>query len=132
VILVDTSVWVEFDRATGSALDRRLTELITGGGPVAVTEPVLMEILAGARTERHQRRLERLLTSFRWLRFDPAADFAGAATLYRSCRVVGITPRGLVDCMIATVALRSGAPLLALDQDFEQIATVVPLRLEPT
>jgi len=48
VILADTSAWVEFDRATGSAVDRRMAELIASDGPLAVTEPVLMEVLAGA------------------------------------------------------------------------------------
>ena len=44
MILADTSAWVEYDRATGSAVDRRLTDLITEGGPLAVTEPVVMEV----------------------------------------------------------------------------------------
>jgi predicted nucleic acid-binding protein len=48
VILADTSAWIEYDRATGSAVDRRLTALIGDGSPVAVTEPVIMEVLAGA------------------------------------------------------------------------------------
>jgi hypothetical protein len=39
VILADTSAWVEFDRETGSAGDRRMTELISDEGPLAVTEP---------------------------------------------------------------------------------------------
>jgi predicted nucleic acid-binding protein len=50
MILADTSAWVEDDRATGSAVDRRLTQLISADGPVAVTEPVIMEVLAGARS----------------------------------------------------------------------------------
>ncbi len=41
VILADTSAWVEFDRATGSEIDERLTALIRDGGPLAVTEPVI-------------------------------------------------------------------------------------------
>jgi predicted nucleic acid-binding protein len=49
VILADTSAWVEYDRATGSVIDLRLSELITADGPVAVTEPVIMEVLAGAQ-----------------------------------------------------------------------------------
>jgi len=49
MILPDTSAWVEFDGATGSAVDRRLTDLIAEGGPLAVTEPVVTEVLAGAR-----------------------------------------------------------------------------------
>ena len=49
MILADTSAWVEYDRATGSATDLRLSELIAADGPVAVTEPVIMEVVAGAR-----------------------------------------------------------------------------------
>jgi len=43
MILADASAWVEYDRATGSAVDRRLTTLIETGGPLAVTEPVMTE-----------------------------------------------------------------------------------------
>ena len=51
MILADTSAWVEYDRATGSTADLRLRDLIAADGPVAVTEPVIMEVLAGARTD---------------------------------------------------------------------------------
>lgn len=130
MILADTSAWVEFDRATGSPADQRLTELIeAGGGDLVVTEPVMMEVLAGARTDERSRDLRRLLTSFRWIAADPVADFEGAALLYRQCRSVGVTPRGLIDCMIVTISLRSGAALLAVDGDFAAIADVVPLQL---
>lgn len=47
MILADASAWVEYDRASGSAADERLAELIAADGPLAVTEPVLMEVLAG-------------------------------------------------------------------------------------
>jgi len=50
VILADSSAWIEYDRATGSLVHRRLADLIAGGGDVAVTEPVVMEVLAGAGT----------------------------------------------------------------------------------
>lgn len=130
MIIVDTSAWVEFDRATGSDADAHLTELIAAGdAPLACTEPVLMEVLAGARDDRRHLDLRRLLTSFRWIPVDPIADFEGAARVYRSCRAAGITPRGLIDCMIVSVALRSGSELLCADADFARIATVVPLQL---
>jgi hypothetical protein len=48
VILADTSAWVEYDRATGSAADLRLAELIAADGPVAVTEPVIMKVPHGS------------------------------------------------------------------------------------
>jgi predicted nucleic acid-binding protein len=132
VILADTSAWVEYDRATGSAVERRLAELIANGGPLAVTEPVVMEVLAGARDDRRERDLRRLLSRFDLLRFDPAADFHAAARIYRRCRAAGVTPRGTVDCMIAAVAWRCGATLLARDSDLHRVADVIGIGLEPT
>ena len=83
MILADTSAWVEYDRATGSAVDLRLRDLIAAGGPIAVTEPVIMEVLAGARNDAREADLRRLLLRFHLCQFDPAADFEGAARIYR-------------------------------------------------
>jgi Predicted nucleic acid-binding protein, contains PIN domain len=130
VILVDTSAWVEYDRATGSSVDLRLTELIADTDEVAVTEPVVMEVLAGARDDRRERDLRRLLDRFQLLRFHPAVHFPGAVHVYRSCRRAGVTPRGMVDCMIAAVAADTATPVLAHDHDFARIASVMDLTLD--
>jgi predicted nucleic acid-binding protein len=130
VILADTSAWVEFDRATDSPVDRRLTELIARDGGVAVTEPVIAEVVAGARTDDREAALRRLLGRFDLLAFDSVADFDNAATIYRRCRKAGITPRGLLDCMIAAVAVRYDVPVLSHDADLARIATVTALRLD--
>ena len=130
MILADTSAWVEYDRATGSQVDQRLTNLITADGPLAVTEPVIMEVVAGARTDDREADLRRLLLRFTLLGFDAAADFDAAATIYRRCRRAGVTPRGMVDCMIASVALRHGATMLAADVDLSRVATVVGIDLD--
>jgi predicted nucleic acid-binding protein len=130
VILADTSAWVEYDRATGSVIDLRLSELITADGPVAVTEPVIMEVLAGARNDAREADLRRLLLRFHLCHFDAAADFDGAVRIYRRCRRVGITPRGLLDCMIAAVAWRQQATLLTCDADLEHVARVAGIELD--
>jgi len=130
MILADTSAWVEYDRATGSAVDLRLTELIATEGPIAVTEPVIMEVLAGARTDAREADLRRLLLRFHLYQFEVAADFEGAARIYRRCRQVGVTPRGLVDCMIAAVARRHEATLLACDIDLDRVARVIGVKLD--
>ena len=130
MILADTSAWVEYDRATGSRVDQRLTGLITADGPVAVTEPVIMEIVAGARTDVREADLRRLLLRFPLLGFDAAADFDAAASIYRRCRQTGVTPRGMVDCMIASVALRHQATLLAADVDLIRVATIIGIDLD--
>jgi hypothetical protein len=130
VILADTSAWVEYDRATDSAVDRRLTELIAHDGPVAVTEPVIMEVLAGARTDERESELRRLLLRFELLTFDTTADFEGAARIYRRCRAAGVTPRRMIDCMIAAVAARTGSTLLILDADLDRVADVIGIDVD--
>ena len=87
MILADTSAWVEYDRATGSAVDRRLTDLIAEGGPLAVTEPVVMEVLAGASSDTRENDLRRLLLRFELAAVDPTADFEAAARIYRCAGV---------------------------------------------
>ena len=132
MILVDTSAWVEYDRATDSPVDRRLTELIGSGAPVAVTEPVVMEFVAGARDDRQGVALRRLLNRFQLLPFDSVIDFDGAVRIYRRCRQAGVTPRGMIDCMIAAVARRHHASLLANDADMTRVAEVMGIEIERT
>lgn len=130
MILVDTSAWVEFDRATGSRVDTQLTDLIANTDEVAVTEPVIMEVLAGARTDLREHHLRRLMQRFTLLRFDPAIDFDAAARVYRMCRRSGVTPRGMVDCMIAVVALRHGANVLAADADLARVGEIIGVTIQ--
>ena len=127
---MDTSAWVEFDRATGSPSDVRLAELIGQTAEIAVTEPVIMEVVSGARTAQREWQLRRLLARFELLAFDSIADFDGAVYVYRSCRAAAITPRGLIDCMIAAVAVRNGASILAHDRDFARVARVMGIDLD--
>ncbi|MEO6793863.1 MAG: PIN domain nuclease [Mycobacterium sp.] len=130
MILADTSAWVQYDRATGSRVDQRLAELIAADGSLMVTEPVLMEVLAGARSDAREEDLRRMLLRFGLLHFDSVADFDAAIRIYRRCRQAGVTPRGLVDCMIVAVAYRCGAALLAWDVDMDRVAQVIGIELD--
>jgi predicted nucleic acid-binding protein len=131
VILADTSAWVEYDRATDSAVDQRMIQLMTVEEPqLSVTEPVMMEVLAGARSDQRERDLRRLMQRFPLLLFDPASDFDAAARIYRRCRAGGITPRGMVDCMIAAVAWRHDASLLAQDVDLVRVCRLIGVTMD--
>jgi predicted nucleic acid-binding protein len=130
MILADTSAWVEYDRATGSAVHRRVADLIAADSDLAVTEPVIMEVLAGARNQQRELDLRRLLLRFLLLRFDVASDFDSAARIYRRCRAAGITPCGMVDCMIAAVAWRNSASLLAQDVDLVRVCQTIGIDLD--
>jgi len=123
-------VWIDFDRGSDSGPVVRLVNLIRDEVGIAVSEPILMEVLAGARDAQAWTDLRRLLTSFGWIRADASVDFEGAARLYQTCRASGVTPRGLNDCMIATIALRSGSPVLTADRDFAAMSQVVPLEID--
>lgn len=130
MILADSSAWIEYDRETGSAVDERVAELIATDGDLAVTGPVMMEVLAGARDERRAGDLLRLLGRFAHLPFEAVSDFHAAATIYRRCRAVGVTPRGMLDCMIAAVAWSHGATLLSYDIDLDRVAQVIGVPLD--
>lgn len=131
MILVDSSAWIEFQRATESPADHRLTEALEADEALATTGIVMLEILAGARDEKHERDLRRLLARCRFLPLDEPSDHESAASLYRACRREGTTIRRLPDCLIATVAMRNRVDLLQWDSDFEAIARHAPLSTVP-
>ena len=127
MILVDTSAWIEFLRDTGSRVCNRVEELI--GSDIAVCDPIRMEVLAGARNERHLRSLRGLLARATLLPTAPA-DYDEAATLYRVCRREGEPVRKLIDCLIGSIAIRAGATVLHHDSDFNVLARHAGLRVD--
>jgi predicted nucleic acid-binding protein len=129
VILVDSSAWIEFQRATGSLADRRVTQALEEDEELLTTGVILMEILAGARDERQVADLRRLLGRCRFIPLEEPFDHETAAALYRVCRRGGNTIRRLPDCLIAAVAIRVEAGLLHQDSDFDAIARHTPLML---
>lgn len=126
MILVDTSAWIEFLRDTGSPTCDAVDALL--GADLAICDPVAMEVLAGARDERHLTQLRGLLGRATMLP-TTAADYDAAASLYRACRVRGETVRKLIDCLIAAVAIRAGTEVLHADADFAVIAGHTDLQL---
>lgn len=119
MILIDTSAWIEFLRDTGSPVCHRVDEVLSG--QIATCDPIRMEVLAGARNDRHLRDLRGLLARATHIATGPR-DYEDAAMLYRVCRSRGETVRKLIDCLIAAHAIRAGIPVLHLDVDFDVLA----------
>ena len=119
MILIDTSAWIEFLRDTGSTTCERVTAEL--GGNIATCDAIRMELLAGARNERHLDELRRLLARAVILPTEPA-HYEEAAALFRRCRIEGATVRKLIDCLIAAVAIRAAVPVLHRDADFDVLA----------
>ena len=126
MILIDTSAWIEFLRDTGSRVCGRVDDLLDDD--IATCHPIRMEVLAGARDERHLNDLRRLLARASLLP-TRATDYEQAAALYRTCRRGGETVRKLIDCLIAATAIRSGVAVLHADADFDTLARQTELRI---
>ena len=126
MIFIDTSAWIEFLRNTGSPVCTLVDGLLDS--EIAICDAVRMEILAGARDESHLIQLRRLLARATVLPTS-VADYEDAAALYRRCRRQGETVRKLIDCLIASVAIRAGAPVLHKDTDFDVLARHTELQV---
>jgi predicted nucleic acid-binding protein len=129
LILVDSSAWIEFLRNTGSTVSDTVHELLAE--EIAVCDAVRMEMLAGARDESHLLSLRRLLARAVTIP-TVTTDYDDAAALYRRCRRQGETVRKLVDCLIASTAIRAGATILHNDADFDVLARHTELRTYKT
>jgi predicted nucleic acid-binding protein len=98
---------------------------------VTATEVVVMEVLAGVRSEREWQAVRAQLLGLPILPLHGIADYERAAHLYRACRQRGVTPRRLTDMLIAVCALDADAAVLHADRDFDHIAAAVGLRVYP-
>ena len=128
--LIDSSAWIEYLRQTGSRADVELTDLVERDFPMAViTEPVIMELLAGARDAADFRKLDELTRGMPLCRIDPVCDYAEAAAIYKLGRNAGRTIRSMTDCLIAAVAMRREATVMHADADFDVIASYTPLQV---
>ena len=128
MILIDTSAWVEFLRNTQSPTCNSVEDALAG--EVATCDAVRMEVLAGARDESHLTSLRRLLARAVNIPIE-STDYDDAAALYRRCRRQGETPRKLVDCLIASVAIRTATPILHSDSDFDVLSRYTALQAVP-
>ena len=126
MVLVDTSVWIDYLGPRPGAASRRLDELVAAALPFALSPVILQEVLQGARIGPEFRRLRANLLTQRFLYSrDAIKSHIAAAAIYSRCRRAGVTPRSTIDCLIAQIAIDNRAALLHNDSDFDTIATVV-------
>jgi predicted nucleic acid-binding protein len=131
MILPDSSAWVEEIRATGTPAHLALRRLLDDNAAIAVTEPVVMELLAGARSRRELAKTRARLLAFPMLLVQDLVTYERASAVWRACRQGGEPVRNTIDCLIAAVAIREGASVLHADRDFDAIARHTPLQIEP-
>jgi predicted nucleic acid-binding protein len=127
VILVDTSVWIDYFRGIDNVPAAKLDQALTIPQEICITSAILQEILQGSDSAASLARFERQLRVRMFYHpLHPIDSYVAAARLYSRCRRVGVTIRSTIDCLIAQVAIEHGLDLLHNDRDFEQMARVVP------
>ena len=128
MVLVDSSVWVDFFRERVTAQTHALDSLI-GREEIAVGDLILTEVLQGFEIDREYATARRLFASL------PLIDIAGgevallASTHYRLLRSRGVTIRKTVDTLIASRCILDGLTLLHCDRDFSHFADHLGLQV---
>jgi predicted nucleic acid-binding protein len=126
VLLVDTSVWIEFFRP-GSRVD---LEALAESEEVVTCLPVVQEVLQGFRDETAFREARSGLLALPIVESPLGEEvFLAAADLYRRARRSGLTVRSATDCLIATCALRNDLEVFHVDRDFDALSRIAPLRV---
>lgn len=127
MILVDSSVWIDYFRGNATAQTDRLDALL-GTEPLAIGDLILTEVLQGFDSAQEFRKVERLLTSMTVVVLGGQDIAIQAARNYRTLRARGVTVRKTIDTIIATRCIESGYTLLHSDRDFEPFVTHLGLR----
>ena len=126
MILVDSSVWVDFFRPSPGLGGAELRRMIEEREPFALTGMVVAEVLQGLTRDAGV--IERFLAQWDLLEPSGFDTYRSAAAIYRAGRGKGITS-STIDVFIAAIALEHGASVFTLDQDFVRIARMTGLEL---
>jgi hypothetical protein len=118
VIVVDSSVWIDFFNGASTPQVERLDGLL-GVTPLAIGDLILVEVLQGFRNERDVGTARQLFRSLALLPMLGGSNAWKAAENYRTLRRKGITVRKTIDGIIATACIEANLPLLFSDRDFQ-------------
>ena len=127
MILVDSSVWVDYFRGAATPQTERLDSLL-GSEPLAIGDLILTEVLQGFASDREFNQAKKLLTSLVMVELGGQDIAIQAAKNYRKLRALGITARKTIDTVIATRCIAGGYTLLHSDRDFDPFVTHLGLR----
>ena len=127
MILVDSSVWIDYFRGTSTPEAETLDSLL-GTEPIGTGDLILTEVLQGFVSDRDFNQAKKLLTSLVIVDLAGQAIAVQAAKNFRVLRAHGITVRKTVDTVIATRCIESRLSLLYSDRDFDPFVEHLGLR----
>ena len=129
MILVDTSVLIDFFKGSKNPPAARFKSILEQDIPFGITALIYQEILQGAKSEKEYASLKKYLSSQRFFHpINPIETAAKAAKIYFKCRKLGINVRSTVDCLIAQITIENKLFLLHNDRDFDAMAAVAPIK----
>lgn len=130
MILVDTSVWVDFFNGH-EARDKVqiLVDSLKQGKDIFITDIILTEILQGITEDSKYSVVKNSLLTLNFVHAKNYETYVHASDIYRKCRKSGITVRKTIDCLIAAITIENNLTLLCEDNDFINITKCVNLSL---
>lgn len=128
MILVDTSVWIDFLGGRDTGHRHLLHQLIEKEEDICITEIILTEVLQGIREDMLYETTKKYLLEFPIIKPNGTETYIKAAEIFRRCKKQGRTIRKTIDCIIAAIAQENKLTLLHNDSDFEVIKNFSGLR----
>jgi len=130
MVLVDTTVWIDFFASQPFTHVEVIEDLISKREDICISGVILTEVLQGIRKDYEYKRTRKLFENLIYLPMN-YGTFIRSAEIYRTLRKKGITIRRSLDCMIAAVAIENSVPLLHNDRDFDPITEYCNLQKIP-
>ncbi|MDE2372445.1 MAG: PIN domain nuclease [Burkholderiales bacterium] len=128
MILVDSSVWIDFFRGEKTPQTNKLDSLL-GNEPLAMGDLILADVLQGFGTDREFNDAKRLLSALELVVLGGGDLAVEAAKNFRRLRAKGVTVRKTIDTIIATRCIASQLELLHSDRDFDAFEAHLGLRV---
>ncbi len=128
MIIVDTSVWIDFFRGKNSVQQKTLCRLIEEEEELALTEIICTEILQGIKQDKDYKKVKAFLLDFPIYQPKGTETYLNAAQIFRDCRKKGKTIRKTIDCIISAICIENDQAILHNDSDFDFIETCTALK----
>jgi len=127
MILVDTSVWIDFLQGRETEEVEELESLLSREKDVFITGIIVQEILTGVKDKKDRIKVRKELEHF--ILINPTLEtHIQAAEIFDACKKKGFTIRSVIDCLIAALAIEYDLTLLEKDKDYSYISQVTPLK----
>lgn len=127
MVIVDTSVWIDFLKGRETKQVQKLEELLSEETDIFITGLIFQEVLTGIKSKKEREKVRSELEHF--VLVNPSLDtHIQAAEIFDGCKKKGFTIRSIIDCLIASLTLEYDLTILENDKDYTFISEVYPLK----